>query len=423
MPKIKVNTSQLATYESDMQGILSRVNSIANQFDSVSRSLDWDIKVEENINTRLLGLKNELSAEARGISGMKEFLGTAIKKYDAVESKNSGKKLKNENFGSGVSNNISSKSKKTTDTSNSEKKKSFWNEEFGKWLKTTFGKTMTFGTAISAKDAIATFKKMFSDIDIPEGIKTMVNLYKNVSGMVLNTMKIGNAISATAKTIKSQEQFLKMFGITQHEIGRAQQVIKNAKSDLIKKLSGVDDSLSSAAQSANVFLKNGIVKQSWRARFADQFSESIKSSTKGLKKTTGIITSGLTIVLNGVENFNDYKSGRMSGIRAVAETVTESGIDIGTGLIVGAAVTAGLAATVGSAPVLAVAGISTAVIMGGDAICKRVTKKVSGEEKRLTEAISDFVLDTGKKKFDKTVKKINTVFNIGSKTVLTVYGG
>ena len=100
MPTIKVNTYRLTNYESDMQGILSRVNSIMNQFNSVSRNLDWEIKAESNINFRLSGISRELSAESRGISGMKNYLETARTRYVAVESKNSGKKLKNEVSGS-----------------------------------------------------------------------------------------------------------------------------------------------------------------------------------------------------------------------------------------------------------------------------------------------------------------------------------
>lgn len=101
MPTIKVNTRKLASYESDLQRILNRVNSIKNEFSSTSSSLDWDVKASSNINYRLSAINRELSAEARGISGMKNFLDTAQRKYDSVESTNSRKKLKNEVTGHG----------------------------------------------------------------------------------------------------------------------------------------------------------------------------------------------------------------------------------------------------------------------------------------------------------------------------------
>lgn len=120
MPTIKVNTNQLSSYESDMQSVLSRVNSIMNQFNSVSRNLDWDIKAESNINSRLSGISRELSAESRGISGMKSYLGKARTKYNAVESKNSGKKLKNETTGRGSGARVASKNGKVSRTGYSE---------------------------------------------------------------------------------------------------------------------------------------------------------------------------------------------------------------------------------------------------------------------------------------------------------------
>lgn len=116
MPTIKVNTSRLSNYESDIQGVLSRVNSITNQFNNVSRNLDWDIKAESNINSRLTGISRELSAESNGINGMKNYLGTARAKYVAVENKNSGKKLKNEVSGSGANVRANSKNKKIKGT-------------------------------------------------------------------------------------------------------------------------------------------------------------------------------------------------------------------------------------------------------------------------------------------------------------------
>ena len=308
---------------------------------------------------------------------------------------------------------------KQTQSISGEKKES----AFSKWFKKTISKGLIAGTVLSGKDIVSTFKTGFKDMDIPKGIKTATDLYKNASGVIKNSIKIGKAISATNKTITTQKNLINAYGVTAREVGRAKQVINNAKSETIKKFIGIDDSLSAAAQSANVFLKNNVVKQSWGARFADQFTDSVKTSTKGLKKPAGIVSSALTVVVNGVSNYDEWHSGKISKSRAVAETVTESVIDIGTGIAVGAAVTAGLAATVGSAPVLAVAAVSTGVIMGADALTKVITKKVTGEEKGLTETVSDFVLDTAGNAIKKKIKEAKTVFNVGSKVVKAVCGG
>ena len=102
MPKIKVNTARLSGYEADMQGILGRVNSIISQYDSISGNLDWDIRAESNINSRLSAISRDLSSEARGISGLKTYLGNARIKYDAVDALNKQKKTLKETMGSGI---------------------------------------------------------------------------------------------------------------------------------------------------------------------------------------------------------------------------------------------------------------------------------------------------------------------------------
>ena len=381
MPKIKVNTNRLRAQESEMQAILSRVDSIMNQFNSVSRNLDWDIRAESNINSRLSGISRELSAESRGISGMKRYLGQAITKYNEVEDKNSGKRLENETTGSGANANVNSSSNKTKKTD------SFWNTNAGKILKDTLKKNPVLGVVISTGDIISSFKDLFSDFSIPKGIKTVAKVTKNASSIKKNVKKVVTAakdyntavteaksvISAAERTIGSA-RVESAANVADDAIGQAQKSISRAKSTLIKKVAGVEDSINPAAQSANTFIKSGLVSQSWGMRFCDQFSASIKESAKGLTKPAGLVTSALTVVTKAVDNIDEYKSGSISGGRAVAETVTESIIEIGKGMVVGAAVTAGLVACFGSAPVLAVGAISSGVIIGVDAISKSFTK-------------------------------------------------
>lgn len=122
MPRIKVNTSSLSGYENEMQEILSRVSSIIGQFESVSRNLDWDIKAESNINSRLSRISNELSSEIRGINGMKRFLGNSIRQYNAVEKRNKKNNLSDEVVGNGSGHYSNSKVDETNRTKNSSRK-------------------------------------------------------------------------------------------------------------------------------------------------------------------------------------------------------------------------------------------------------------------------------------------------------------
>ena len=107
----------------------------------------------------------------------------------------------------------------------------------------------------------------------------------------------------------------------------------------------------------------------------------------------GVVVSGVT---NGISNYDDYKAGEMSAGRAVAETITETAVDVVIGAGAVAAVGAGIAALGISAPAVAVGAVAAGVVWGADALTHLITKEVLGEEKGLTELVSDVALDVGK---------------------------
>lgn len=297
----------------------------------------------------------------------------------------------------------------------------FWRTGSGKILKSAFIKIPLIGVISSGNDIVKSVEGFF-EFDIPERIETVIKVYKNVTGIKKNISKIKDIISSSKKIIEANKKIKEISDLDYKYIGKVKSNIRYTTNNTIKKLLGLDDSLSPAEQVANVFLKDKVVIQPFGARFVDQFSNSIKKATENLKKPAGIVTSVLTVITNGVDNYKEFKSGKISADRAVAETIMESAIDIGTGILVGAAVTAGLAATIGSAPVLAVAAISTGVTVGVNAVCKTMTKVVMGEEKGVTETISDFAIDTYEMIND-SVKNVKNIFNIGSKVISAVFGG
>ena len=143
------------------------------------------------------------------------------------------------------------------------------------------------------------------------------------------------------------------------------------------------------------------VAKSFNTRFYYNFHKQLDDglsayTTKGAKSIFAWAGVAVSAIANGFQNYDEAKSGKISTGRAVAETITETAVDVGTGLLVGAAVSAGVAA-VGwvSAPVIAVGAITAGVMVGADSICKWITKSVTGESKGLTETVSDFVLDVG----------------------------
>lgn len=109
------------------------------------------------------------------------------------------------------------------------------------------------------------------------------------------------------------------------------------------------------------------------------------------KQIGGIILSG---AVNAFENREEYKRGEISAGRAVAETITETAVDWGKDLLIGAAVTAGFAAAGIAAPAVAVGAATVAVSVAADWVCEKVCGK------KLTEAVSDAILDGAEKVVD-----------------------
>ena len=96
--------------------------------------------------------------------------------------------------------------------------------------------------------------------------------------------------------------------------------------------------------------------------------------------------------MNGIDNYEEF--GNVNQIRFWEETISETAIDAGIGIAATAAATALLPA---AAPAVAVALVATGTVWAADFVTRQLTKYFGGEEKGLTETVSDFVLDTGEK--------------------------
>lgn len=171
----------------------------------------------------------------------------------------------------------------------------------------------------------------------------------------------------------------------------ARMLPERAQKVRIKRLFGLDDMFAGRASQAS----------SWSTRFTNNFykmKNPLESYTSGGAKAAFAWAGlGLTAVSKTISNIDEHKSGKISAERAVAETITETAIDVGKEWLIGAVVAAGTAATVGfgSAPVLFVGAMTVGVSVGLDWACKKITGAVCGEEKEFTETVSDFVLNVG----------------------------
>ena len=104
-------------------------------------------------------------------------------------------------------------------------------------------------------------------------------------------------------------------------------------------------------------------------------------------KWAGVAISGIT---NGISNYKEYQDGEITAQRAVAETVTETAVDLGIGMFA----TAGATALIGaSAPALAVGAAAAGAVWAADAATRFFTNKYGKKERGLTECVSDAILD------------------------------
>ena len=369
MPTIKVNTSQLGTLEGEMQGILSQVNSITSQFNSVYGNLDWDIRAEANINNRLAGISRKLEAEGRGINGMKNFLSNAIGKYNAVERLNS----------------YVNWSEIVTDTHSSI---SMPSDIICDVIKTKAGENAKPIESYKVDWIGGTFK-WISKVGLVGS--TINTVYTFSHGVTESGYKQANAFVKTAKDL----------------VGGFGKIAKNAYSESpnIRELAfGKLEPGGYAKEFAKYAEKTGKVNLSGRQAFwtdvkrnildVDDYSfKNAKTVGDKINVTTKWAGEGLSLVSKVLDNLDEKeKHPEMSNARFVAEVATEFVADKAIDGLAKAAVGAGLAALgVAASPVVVAVGAAV-VVWGADQAVKAYTSK-HGEKKGLTEVVSDSVLD------------------------------
>ena len=127
----------------------------------------------------------------------------------------------------------------------------------------------------------------------------------------------------------------------------------------------------------------------FKASLKKELSVFETDATSGAKKIDGGKAAGwaFKFIANGFSNAEEYQNGEISGGRAVAETISETLIDIGKDALITAGIATGLAAIGFGAPVIVVGGVATIVSVGLDWVCEQFTGK------SVTENISDGLLD------------------------------
>ncbi len=120
---------------------------------------------------------------------------------------------------------------------------------------------------------------------------------------------------------------------------------------------------------------------------AEDVSEKIKAGTKW----GGVAFVG---ILNAVDNYEEF--GTIHSKRFWEETLLETTLDVVGGTLVSAIVGGLLAATGISVAGIAIAAVTVGVMWAADVVCGYVQEAKGKESKRVTETISDVVLDAAK---------------------------
>ena len=210
----------------------------------------------------------------------------------------------------------------------------------------------------------------------------------------LKAKDIGSLIKASGKTILGTIDLHKKLKGNLH-----------LSSDIVKDIFGL-------AKYKTISLDS--VKAGWLGRL-DNFETTFKGTMKSELTPTGSKVAGwaLSLIANGFSNYDEYKeklgtANEITKGRAVAETISETLIDIGKGAAITAGIAAGCAALGVAAPAVVVGGAAVAVTTVADIACKRLTEHFTGEAKSLTEFVSDGILDNAPKLAEKAVGAVQS---------------
>lgn len=343
MSKFKVITQGLRDTADEEETLQSELDKIYDEVIGNQKSISFKIAATNNIRQRLSNIAKGISTEQGTLRKMHSKLLDAATLYEKTESTICG---------------VAQDGKVTT-----------WDKlSTNRWT-TGLGKT----TAKTVLDVVTASGSAFGSLAlISEILKIAINGGEFSAKDVVSLLKGGKIslenMMKLAEFNKATDDWKNLFGLNQY---------KNL-------------TLSSGTRWGNASTTFG-------KTFMDKLG--IETTQTGGTKVAGTTLAGwgLTLAANAASNYGEYKNGGITAGRAVAETVMETGIDIAKTAAIGAAVAAGAAALGIGAPAVVVAGVGIVVSAGLDFVCKKITKNVLGEEKGLTETISDAVLDVGEK--------------------------
>lgn len=341
----------------------NRVRETKNSFSNVSRKLDWDMKTASGINSMISDISVELERYVEILNGMSVFFQDSYNMYNQLDSENITR--------------VSTGFEHSLITNESEGIVSSILDWFGNGTKYILDNKYTakiaskFGVIGGIASIPLALSRAFYD-DNYFNIKTLSGL-KNVLEVGKHSMK------AAHKLVD--------YKIMIPRLGKLARMLPNqAKKIKWGKLVG------SRSKLIGVTTKSQLVGKTIKQKFTKTFAKALKKDlgeytkggAKGVLKWGGVVLSAGINLVDNIGEFRDSK-GEMTKTRVVAESVTETVVEIAkyTAISAGIVATASLVSV--TAPAWAVGGIAIGATVAIDFVVKKDT----------TEVISDWVLDRG----------------------------
>lgn len=324
-----VNSQKLSGNVSELDAVSSSVYRVCSELGNIRVQQGIGGAAAAEVNRSLQGLGRSAEMHAVSIGKYAECLSTAVQRYQNAEQRICGGAASNP-----AGDNSGTSTVSATEKSNNETETNKGSSEWKKALAKGVG---AFGIAGTVASTVLSIQ------DTGDPVKKMLTAAKGATKVV----------SQVADATENGEWLRRIVG-AQRVAGST--TVKGFGANLAKEI----------------------------GKYNFKNATSTAGKVKVVAKWGGAVLTALT---KGYENFTDPEN---SFWRAALETVGETAVSIGKGMLITAGVAAVCAAIGFTGPAIVVAGIGVGVSLGVDFIFKSITGK------DFDECVSDFVLDLPK---------------------------
>lgn len=395
MPRIYVDFQKFKEIGSRCSSVSDKLNNIRADFNSTVKKLDWDLKIQYDINKHAEIISRQLEDYRKILKSYQRFISETLAQYSKLENYDTIQPLNSLQF-----------------EEDSALKK--WTKDFFslKGATNTFSKTGSVGDFFSWINSVKESVLGFSDGNIQKGSVSAAEsgfyLAKITDEILPHIEKFKSAQVAGTATVTAKDAWADwakdFFGYQNHpEISTASKLKTNFMENITN-----PDSPFSFKSILNDYKWNGGIDPA-KAIIADPANataQEIAEATKVAKQLNQahkdfafsageLAFSGTAHLFDNIEEMKN-SNGEMSAARVGAETVIETAVDVGLNKLsyafIGAGVTSAL--VVAGAPVAA--GFLVGAVVSGAVVTLLDTGVKAFTGKPIAEWASDFLIDGSK---------------------------